>query len=177
MTRRVRIGLATETESRARDVRETSLARMDCSIARTLELVGDRWTLMIIRSMFALRGLHRFEEFRAELGIAKNILSDRLDLLVGHGIVDKRMYCAKPPRYEYHLTKAGQDLWPVIIAIMTWGDTYTTGDQGPPVILRHNECEHDTTPVLACGHCHKPISPRTITGRDAPSRSDRTGAE
>jgi DNA-binding HxlR family transcriptional regulator len=155
------------------DVRETSLARMDCSIAQTLEVVGDRWTLMIIRSMFAFKGLHRFDELRTELGIAKNILSNRLDILIGHGLIEKRPYRDKPPRYEYHLTEAGKDLLPVIIALLRWGDTYLMGEQGPPVILHHTECDHDTVPYLACSHCHEPISLRSIIARDAPSRIGR----
>lgn len=153
-------------------MRETSLAHMDCSIARTLEIIGDRWTLMIIRSMFAFKGFHRFDEFRAELGISSNILSDRLDILIRHGIAERRRYHDRPPRYAYHLTTAGKDLLPVVIALLQWGDTHLMGEQGPPVILTHSACGHDTTPYLTCSHCHEPIAPQAITGRNAPSRVD-----
>ena len=156
-------------------MRETSLARMDCSIARTVEIIGDRWTLMIVRSMFAFKGLHRFEELRAELGVARNILSDRLALLMEHGIVEQRRYSDKPPRHEYHLTEAGKDLLPVILALLRWGDTYLMGDDGPPVILSHTECGHDMDPYLSCSRCHEPLLPRTISGRNAPSRPRAAG--
>ncbi|GAA5053454.1 winged helix-turn-helix transcriptional regulator [Nocardia callitridis] len=148
-------------------MRETSLATMNCSIARTVEIVGDRWTLMIVRSLFAFKGLHRFDELRTELGIAKNILSDRLGLLREHGIVEQRRYSDRPPRYEYHLTTAGRDLLPVILALLSWGDAHLMSE--PPVILLHTECDHDTVPYLACSHCHEPIAPRAIVGRDTPS--------
>ncbi|TSD95581.1 helix-turn-helix transcriptional regulator [Skermania sp. ID1734] len=151
-------------------MRETSLARMDCSIARTAEIIGDRWTLMIVRSMFAFKGLHRFEELRSELRIARNILSDRLGILIEHGIVEQRQYSDKPPRYEYHLTTAGKDLLPVILALLRWGDTYLMGEEGPPVILHHAECGHDMVPYLACSHCHQPVAARDVVGRDAASR-------
>ena len=122
---------------------------------------------MIIRSMFAFKGLHRFDELRAELGIAKNILSNRLGILIENGIVEQRQYSDKPPRYEYHLTKPGKDLLPIVITLLRWGDAYMMGNQGPPVILHHTECDHDTAPYLACSHCHEPISPQAIIGRDA----------
>ncbi|ONM46295.1 winged helix-turn-helix transcriptional regulator [Nocardia donostiensis] len=156
-------------------MRETNLAHMDCSIARTVEIIGDRWTLMIVRSMFAFKGLHRFDELRTELGISTNILADRLESLIEHGVVEQRRYSEKPPRHEYHLTTAGKDLLPVILALLRWGDTYLMSEQGPPVLLRHTDCDHDTLPYLACSHCHKPIAPRAILGRDAPSRSAGTG--
>lgn len=154
-------------------MRETHLARMDCSIARTAEIIGDRWTLMIVRSMFGFKGLHRFEELRAELGVARNILSDRLGLLIERGIVEQRRYSDKPPRHEYHLTSAGKDLLPVILALLRWGDTHLMGDDGPPVILQHTECGHDMVPYLACSHCHEPLAIQAVVGRDAPSRPRR----
>lgn len=154
-------------------MRETRLAEMDCSVAQTVELVGDKWTLMLVRSMFAFKGLHRFEEFRNELGIAKNILSERLEALVANGIVERRKYSDRPLRSEYHLTAKGQDLLPIVVALLRWGDTYAVGVDGPPVILHHTACDHDTEPYLACSSCHEPITPRSITAQDAPSRVPR----
>jgi DNA-binding HxlR family transcriptional regulator len=141
---------------------------MQCSIAQSLEVVGDWWTLMIVRSMFGFKGCHRFDELQAELGIARNILTERLDKLIENGIVEKRQIREHAARYDYHLTRKGQDLFPVIIGLLEWGDQYATGPDGPPVILHHTECSHDTVPYLACSHCHQPISARTVTGRDAP---------
>lgn len=141
---------------------------MQCSIAQTLEVVGDKWSLMLVRSMFGFKGFHRFEELQNELGIARNILTDRLEMLMSHEIVEKRLYQQKPERYEYHLTKKGQDLFPVILGLLVWGDRYAAGTEGAPVILHHTECGHDVTPYLACDACGGPLTPRTVTGRDAP---------
>jgi DNA-binding HxlR family transcriptional regulator len=149
-------------------MRRKSLADMQCSIAQTLEIVGEWWTLMIVRSMFGFKGFHKFEELQAELGIARNILKERLDTLIENGIVEKRQYREHPPRYDYHLTKKGQDLFPVIIGLLEWGDQHAVGPEGPPVILHHTECSRDTTPYLACSCCHQPITAHTVTGRDAP---------
>lgn len=105
-----------------------------CSIARGLELVGERWTLLIVRDVF--RGKRRFEEIQSSLGIARNVLTSRLARLVEEGILERRPYSERPRRDEYFLTEKGLDLWPVLVALMHWGDTHLA-DTGPPMILIH----------------------------------------
>ena len=98
----------------------TDLAAMECSIARTLDVIGDRWSLMIIRDAFY--GVRRFEVFQRDLGVARNVLTDRLNKLVDKGVLERRRYEDRPPRYEYRLTDRGRDLVGVVLVIMRWGD-------------------------------------------------------
>ncbi len=133
-------------------MRLTSLSGMNCSIARTLDAVGEWWTLLIVRD--ALRGTTRFDDFRQSLGLARGVLSSRLHKLVDQGILDRQQYSQHPPRYEYALTEKGRALAPVITTLMTWGDTWASGPSGPPVTLIHQSCGRAMHPVLACPHCH-----------------------
>jgi len=112
----------------------------NCSVARTLELVGERWTLLIVRDAFL--GRHRFEEFQESLGLARNILADRLQKLVDHGIFERVRYQERPERYEYHLTEKGRDLRVPLLALMQWGDRYLS--PAPPRVARRLS---DHTPV------------------------------
>ena len=121
-----------------------------CSVARSLELVGDRWTLLIVRD--ALRGVHRFDDFRARLGVAHNVLSDRLSRLTEVGVLERRRYQRRPDRYEYHLTQQGRDLWPVVMSLLLWGDRYLAAD-GPPKLALHRNCGGRLTPQLTCADC------------------------
>jgi DNA-binding HxlR family transcriptional regulator len=109
-----------------------------CSVARALEIVGERWTLLIVRD--ALRGMHRFEEFHKSLGLARNVLSDRLGKLVEHGILQRVEYSERPARSEYHLTASGRELRGVVLSLMQWGDHNVAGPQGPPRLARHIGC-------------------------------------
>lgn len=133
---------------------------LNCSVARTLEVVGERWSLLILRD--ALYGVRRFDDFQQGLGIARNILTDRLSKLVGHGVLEKRQYEEKPPRYEYRLTDKGRELVPVLLAMMRWGDKWEAGPDGPPVTIVHKDCGHDSNPVLVCGHCREELHGRNI---------------
>jgi DNA-binding HxlR family transcriptional regulator len=121
-----------------------------CSVARSLELIGDRWTLLIVRD--ALRGAHRFDDFRARLGVAHNVLSDRLSRLTEAGVLERRRYQERPDRYEYHLTQQGRDLWPVVMSLLLWGDRYLAPD-GPPRLALHRNCGGRLTPQLTCADC------------------------
>src|ERR671922_450837 len=115
-----------------------------CSIARAMEILGERWTFLVLREAFY--GVRRFSEMQRNLGIARNILSTRLQTLVAAGILERRLYREEPERYEYRLTEAGRDLYPAVIAIMRWGDTYLS-ESGPPVVLRHS-CGEEADPML-----------------------------
>jgi len=101
-----------------------------CSIAGALGVVGERWSLLIVRNVFL--GLRRFDEIQENLGIARNVLQTRLTGLLDQGVLEKRLYVDRPPRYEYRLTEKGLDLWPTLVALMYWGDTHAAPAAGPP---------------------------------------------
>ncbi len=131
-----------------------------CSIARTMEILGERWTFLILRESFY--GVRRFSDMQRNLGIARNILSTRLQTLVSAGILERRRYQIEPERYEYRLTQSGRDLYPAIVTLMRWGDRHL-GDDGPPVVLRHNLCGHEADPLLVCAHCREELRARDVT--------------
>ena len=141
------------------------LTRPDtCSIGRAMEILGECWTFLILRECFY--GVRRFSDMQRNLGIARNILSARLQSLVRAEILERRRYQAEPDRYEYKLTDAGRDLYPAIITIMRWGDEHMV-ETGPPVVLRHC-CGAEAEPVLVCAHCHEPMNPRDVTPEPGP---------
>jgi DNA-binding HxlR family transcriptional regulator len=133
------------------------LAETTCSIARALAELGDTWAIMVLRDAF--RGSKRFDEFASKLGIATNILSERLRQLTEAGILEKVAYSAHPPRYEYVLTRKGRDLHPIFIALTRWGDTYLATDaRRPPLTYIHRACGHAGTPELVCPGCGEHVS-------------------
>lgn len=155
-------------------MRKKSFSGMNCSIARTLDLVGEWWTLLIIRDAFL--GIRRFEDFHGRLGIARNILTARLQRLVEHGILERRRYQEHPERFEYVLTERGRDLYPVITALREWGDRWTAGAAGPPVVVNHAACGHPVELQVVCPHCRETVSDvrdvRAVPGPGA-SHADR----
>jgi DNA-binding HxlR family transcriptional regulator len=130
-----------------------------CSIARAMELLGERWTILILREAFW--GVRRFSELQRNLGIARNILSARLHTLVSAEILERSLYQEEPERYEYRLTERGLDLYPAIVTIMRWGDKHLAGDDGAPLVLRHT-CGHDAAPELVCSHCGQPLDAHDV---------------
>lgn len=126
----------------------------ECSVARTVEVIGERWTMLILREAFL--GVKRFDHIQRDLGIARNILSDRLGKLVDQEILEKRLYSERPPRFEYRLTAKGRDLHPILVTLMQWGDKYTAPG-GAPVTLVHDGCGQVTHPVLTCDGCGEPV--------------------
>jgi DNA-binding HxlR family transcriptional regulator len=141
-------------------MRWDEISAMPCSIARTLSVIGDRWTLLILRDAF-LR-TRRFEDFQRQLGMTRHLLAGRLRKLVAAGILDKVLYQDKPARYEYRLTEKGRDLYPVIVALLRWGDRWMTGVDGPPLTLVHSTCGTRMHPTLVCPDCKEPITPRDV---------------
>ena len=132
-------------------MQRTSFAGMHCSIARTLDVVGEWWTFLILRDAFL--GTTRFDDFQASLGIARNVLTARLQRLVDGGVMERSRYQEHPDRYEYLLTEAGRDLFPVIAGLLQWGDRWAPGDAGPPLLLVHDACGHAAGSSLTCSHC------------------------
>lgn len=136
-----------------------------CSIARTLELVGERWTLLVVRDV--RQGIRRFDDLQRHLGVARNVLSQRLASLVSIGVLDKVPYRepGKRQRHEYRLTERGENLLPILLALMDWGDRYLSGDDGPPLLAEHGECGAGLRLVPVCGRGHIISAPDAITFR------------
>jgi DNA-binding HxlR family transcriptional regulator len=132
-----------------------------CSVARSLAVVGDRWTLLILRDVFL--GTRRFEDFRRQLGISRHRLSDRLKKLVAGGVLTRVRYQEKPERFEYRLTTKGLGLYPVMITLAQWGTEWCGDDNGAPVEYLHNTCGHKTHAQLCCSECGSQLEPHDVT--------------
>ena len=143
-----------------------------CSLARTVSVIGDRWTLLILRDCF-LR-VRRFEDFQVRLGITRPLLAQRLRGLVEDGVLARVAYQVRPLRHEYRLTPRGLDLYPVILAMVHWGDVHLAGRKGRPLLHRHLECGRDFDPVMACSACGEALDPRRVHVHPGPgARSPR----
>lgn len=137
-----------------------------CSVARTLEVVGEKWALLAIREVFL--GCRRFEEMVQNTGAPRDTLAARLRTLVARGILERRRYNDRPPRDEYVLTESGRDLYPVILSLMQWGDRHLPLDSGPPMVLDH-VCGHRLQPQWDCAQCGERIESRQVTRVTKPS--------
>jgi DNA-binding HxlR family transcriptional regulator len=133
-----------------------------CSVAGSLELVGERWTLLIVRDAFM--GVRRFEDFQRRTGAARNVLSDRLNRLVEEGVFRRVAYQEHPVRYEYRLTEKGIDLWPVIVSLLQWGDRYIYPGRAP-VLLVHKNCGGAVSDHRMCETCGAELSARDVEAR------------
>jgi DNA-binding HxlR family transcriptional regulator len=136
-------------------MQRTRFGDMDCSIARTLEVAGEPWSPLIIRDIWV--GVTRFDELQRDLGISRKVLAERLKWLVAQGVLEQRVYSERPLRHEYLLTQKGSELADLLLAIMAWGDRWTGGDAGPPVLLRHQRCGELTHAELRCARCGRPL--------------------
>jgi DNA-binding HxlR family transcriptional regulator len=130
-------------------------AGQSCALARALAILGERWTLLIVRDAF--HGLTRYDEFLRSLGLATNVLSARLQKLVEHGVLERT-----GSRGSYHLTQKGRDLFPVVLTLMAWADRYERGPEGPEVLVLHSGCGHEAGGALRCEHCAEPITLRDL---------------
>lgn len=128
---------------------------LDDSVGAAAELLGDRWTFLILREAFF--GTRRFTEFAQNLGLSRNILSGRLKTLVAQGIFEMHPYGSGKVRYEYRLAKPGRDIFPIVVALLQWGDKYLVESQEPSIVLKHTLCGEDANPHLVCDSCGKPI--------------------
>jgi len=150
------------------------LSKENCSLARSLAVVGDRWTLLILRDAFMR--VRRFEDFEKSLKIARRVLAERLALLVDEGILAKVPYQERPTRHEYRLTEKGLELYPALISLVHWGDKHYAGRKGAPVLHTHLKCGHDFRSVLTCSECGEPVSARETAIKPGPGaiRADRS---
>jgi DNA-binding HxlR family transcriptional regulator len=142
-----------------------SFEAMNCSVAQCLEVIGEWWTPLILRDLFM--GVSRFDDFHTRLGISRNILAERLNRLVDHGIIERALYQEHPERFSYKLTEKGAALWKVVTAMREWGDRWAA-PQGPSVQLVHRACGQVTTLALVCDHCGARLERRDARLVDGP---------
>jgi DNA-binding HxlR family transcriptional regulator len=144
----------------------SELGDQPCSFSRTLSVIGDRWSLMILRDCFMK--VRRFEDFHERLGIGRPILTERLRKLVANFVLTKVAYQENPTRYEYRLTQKGLDLYPIIMSIVHWGDIHMSDRKGRPLLHQHLACGHSFDPVMTCSECAEEILPREVAIRLGP---------
>jgi DNA-binding HxlR family transcriptional regulator len=154
-------------------MKRTSFARMHCSLARGLDLIGDWWSPLIVRDLFL--GVGRFDELIENLGISRNLLTRRLNALVRNGIVERKAYLRRPTRYEYRLTKAGRDLVPAILALTAWGDRWARPKEGSPMLFVHETCGHRFQPQVTCSACGEIVAGDTVETVAGPGGAMKPG--
>ena len=137
-------------------MRQTSYSDMHCSLARSLEVVGDWWSPLILRDLFL--GVDRFDDLIADLGISRNLLTDRLATLTAGGVVAREPYQERPARYRYVLTDAGRQLVPILAALTAWGDRWVGPAEGSPLLFRHRSCGKRTVPTVCCSACGEALT-------------------
>ena len=147
-------------------MKRTEFASWPCSVARTVDLLGDWWTPLVLREAFL--GVRRFDDMQRELGIGRNVLTQRLKRLVEEGLLERVRYQEKPDRYEYLLTDKGRDFYPVLATMIAWGDRWLSGEEGPPIVLRHTACGHDMTAKVVCSECGEAIQAREVRASVGP---------
>jgi DNA-binding HxlR family transcriptional regulator len=152
-------------------MRWNELGAENCSLARAISVIGDRWTLLILRDCF-LR-VRKFEDFQERLGITRPILASRLKKLVDEFVLTKVAYQQKPVRYEYRLTPKGLDLYPVLMSIVHWGDIHMAGRKGRPLLHTHELCGKDFDPVTVCSECGEPVAARQVRVHPGPGAKGR----
>jgi DNA-binding HxlR family transcriptional regulator len=136
-------------------VKRTPFSDWPCSIARSMDLLGDWWTPLVLRDAFF--GVKRFEDFQRDLGIGRNVLTQRLHRLVDEGLFERVPYQEHPVRHEYVLTDKGRDFMPVLMAMSAWGDRWLSAPEGPPITFTHKSCAHPTEAHVVCSHCGESI--------------------
>ncbi|MET8584157.1 helix-turn-helix domain-containing protein [Streptomyces collinus] len=147
-------------------MRRTSFDSWPCSIARTVDILGDAWTLLVLREVFY--GESRFDGFIDSLGIARNTLTDRLRRLEDAGLLQRRPYQSEPVRHEYLPTDKGRDFFGVLAALNAWGDRWLADDDGVPVVMHHTACGHDTQAKVVCSSCGEPLRDHDVAVRTGP---------
>lgn len=152
-------------------MRRTSFAHWPCSIARTMDLLGDWWTPLVLREAFY--GIRRFDGFQESLRIARNTLADRLRRLVDEGLLEKQPYQHEPVRYDYVLTEKGRDFFGVLVAMNRWGDRWLAGEEGPPVVFHHDICGGESEGQVVCADCGEPMTADNTRPRQGPGYPGR----
>ena len=148
--------------------------RDNCAVGNTMAVIGERWTLLVLREAFL--GVRRFEQLQRNTGVARNILSDRLNTLVAHGVLRREAYQERPVRYEYRLTAKGLDLYPILITLMAWGLRHAMDDSEPTMVLQHKTCGSTSMPHLACPDCGERVEAREMRALPGPGATLRPSA-
>jgi DNA-binding HxlR family transcriptional regulator len=156
-------------------MRQTSFADFHCSLAQSLEVVGDWWTPLIVRDVSL--GLSRFDQLAEDLGISRNLLATRLEDLEANGILERRQYLERPPRYEYRLTTAGAELVPILMSLTAWGDRWCSPPGGAPMRFEHRTCGHLFTPRVSCSACGTPVKTADVRPRPGPGSTAAPGTK
>ena len=136
-------------------MQRTDFSQMPCSIARTLAIAGEPWSPLIVRNVYV--GINRFDDLQGDLGISRKVLAERLRHLVDAGMLKRRPYSERPPRDEYALTEKGQQFVDILMSMVRWGDRWTAGDAGPPVLYRHHACGRIARVEPVCSECGEPM--------------------
>ena len=152
-------------------MKRTDTSDWPCNIARSANLLADLWNVLLIRE--ACLGIRRYDDFQRNLGIGRNILTIRLNLLVDEGILERSAYQANPVRHEYRLTDKGRDAYSVLVAMDAWGRRWLAGPEGTPVLLHHERCDHDMHALVVCSECREPIDVRDVKARPGPGATVR----
>lgn len=146
-------------------MRWSEIGEQACPVAKSLSVLGDRWTMLVLREAFWR--VRRFEDFQARTGAPRPVLAERLKMLVDQGVLERRQYSERPARFEYRLTEKGVDLYPVVISLLEWGERWMTDADAEPVVeLRHRACGHTTHPQLACSACGDVLTARDVEAVD-----------
>jgi len=136
-------------------MQRTDFGAMACSIARTMDVIGEPWSPLVLRNIYI--GITRFEQLQSSLGISRKVLAERLRWLVEHGVLERQAYTDRPPRDEYVLTAKGLELVQVLMVMVAWGDRWLAGEDGPPVLYRHHVCGQISHVELRCSVCGQPM--------------------
>ena len=153
-------------------MQRTSFSDMACSLARSLDVVGEPWTPLIVRDVWM--GRAKFDEIQGNLGISRKVLADRLETLVGEGVLERRLYQERPPRHEYVLTDKGEDLMGVLLALISWGDRWVS-EEGAPMLIRHKACRHTVDAQVTCSSCGDPLQASDVRFAPGPGARDGWG--
>jgi DNA-binding HxlR family transcriptional regulator len=153
-------------------MQRTRFGDMACSIARTMDVIGEPWSPLILRDVWV--GINRFDQLQSDLGISSKVLTERLKWLAEQGVIERRAYQDRPQRFEYLLTPKGSELCTVLMAMTAWGDRHLAGPEGPPVLLRHTTCGHHFTPELRCSHCGDTVAGSTVAPEPGPGQPAAT---
>ena len=146
-------------------MQRTDFGGMACSIARTLDVIGEPWSPLVLRDVWV--GLNRFDQIQADLKISRKVLTERLNHLVDEGVLERHPYDQRP-RYEYRLTQKGAELVDLLMVMTRWGDRWLAGEAGPPVLYRHHACGEISSVDLRCTHCGEPMHAADVTARPGP---------
>jgi DNA-binding HxlR family transcriptional regulator len=154
-------------------MQRTSFADMTCSIARTLDVAGEWWSPLILRDVHL--GITRFDELHRDLGISRKVLTERLEQLVEQGVLERSAYSQHPLRHDYLLSEKGRELVDVLLAMVAWGDRWTAGKHGPPILLRHRRCGQLTRAEIRCAQCGEPLHADEVEVEAGPGGSAGPG--